>query len=338
MCKLSKELTEVRQRIKKAGTKGLNEQDTKASLIDPVLRALGWNTEDVEEVAREYRSKKSDNPVDYALIVMRTPQLLIEAKALGTCLDHKAWANQIMAYAAVSGIKWIVLTNGDEWRIYNSHAAVHVDQKLFRCIRVSNIESKPVSTLELLAKEQMKGTLLEGYWKAEFIDRQVQTELEAMFTPEADLSLANLIAGKLGSLSVEDVHASLSRCRFKFDFPVPADIDTPTHIEGSEVTLLMLIQAGIIQAPLQLKKTYKGIKLSATLEGDGSVVFEKIPYASPSAAGAHARASVVGFDSEGKPPSTNGWDFWSFSSFSGHLVSLAKARAMFQIDTQESAA
>ena len=40
----------------------LNEQDTKATLIEPVLRALGWKVEDVDEVRREYTAKRRDRP------------------------------------------------------------------------------------------------------------------------------------------------------------------------------------------------------------------------------------------------------------------------------------
>ena len=49
------------------GGKPLGEQDTKAALISPVLRALGWDVEDVEQVRHEYRHQSSDRPVDYAL-------------------------------------------------------------------------------------------------------------------------------------------------------------------------------------------------------------------------------------------------------------------------------
>ncbi len=35
----------------------MGEQDTKAALISPVLRALGWDVEDVEQVRHEYRQE-----------------------------------------------------------------------------------------------------------------------------------------------------------------------------------------------------------------------------------------------------------------------------------------
>jgi hypothetical protein len=56
---LSQTLADVRKRIAKT-PKGLNENNTKATLIEPVLRALGCDVEDVEEVAREHKGKKQD--------------------------------------------------------------------------------------------------------------------------------------------------------------------------------------------------------------------------------------------------------------------------------------
>ena len=60
-------LATVRDRITKYQRQGIGEQDTKAALIVPVLRALGWDLEDLEDVKLEYRRRPSDNPVDYAL-------------------------------------------------------------------------------------------------------------------------------------------------------------------------------------------------------------------------------------------------------------------------------
>ena len=66
-------------------------------------------------------------------------ELFVEAKALGGNLNDRRWANQIMGYAAVAGVEWVVLTNGDEYRIYNSHATVPVEQKVFRTTDVDAV-------------------------------------------------------------------------------------------------------------------------------------------------------------------------------------------------------
>ena len=76
-------LATVRGRIAHYRGQGIGEQDTKAALIVPVLRALGWDTEDLEDVKLEYKRRPADNPVDYALVLLREPRLFIEAKSLG---------------------------------------------------------------------------------------------------------------------------------------------------------------------------------------------------------------------------------------------------------------
>ena len=62
------------------GSKPLNEANTKSGLIEPTLQALGWDIHDPDEVNREYRRQSSDKPVDYALLLLGKPRLLVEAK------------------------------------------------------------------------------------------------------------------------------------------------------------------------------------------------------------------------------------------------------------------
>src|SRR5437868_12645731 len=92
MADLEATIVTVRDRIARYQGQGIGEQDTKAALIVPVLRALGWDTEDLEDVKLEYKRRPSDNPVDYALVLLREPRLFIEAKALGAPLDDSRWA------------------------------------------------------------------------------------------------------------------------------------------------------------------------------------------------------------------------------------------------------
>jgi hypothetical protein len=120
-------------------------------LIVPVLRSLEWDLEDLEEVRLEYRRRPADKPVDYALLLQRNPTLFVEAKALDETLEDQKWANQIVSYAAVAGVEWVVLTNGDEYRMYNAHAPVPVEEKLFRTVRVSESVDEAADALGLLS-------------------------------------------------------------------------------------------------------------------------------------------------------------------------------------------
>lgn len=51
----------------------------------------------------------------------------------------------MLTYAVSAGVEWVVLTDGNEYRIYNAHAAVPIEQKLFRLVRVTD-ESIPPAT------------------------------------------------------------------------------------------------------------------------------------------------------------------------------------------------
>ena len=223
MSELSRVLEEVRKKLVAYRDRELNEQDTKTALIDPVLRALGWHVGDLEEVSQEYKLKPQDKPVDYAFFLVRTPKLFLEAKARGQNLEDRKWAGQIMGYAAVAGVKWTVITNGDEYRIYNACVDVPVDEKMFRAVKISDGTSTAEETLALLSKDRIRDNDIEILWKAHFVDRQVRLALEELIAAEKDSSLIRLLKKKVTELSPKDIRASLARVRVRFDFPIESE-------------------------------------------------------------------------------------------------------------------
>jgi hypothetical protein len=346
-------LATVRDRIAKYQRQSIGEQDTKAALIVPVLRALGWDTEDLEDVKLEYKRLPSDNPVDYALLLLREPRLFIEAKALGVHIDDHKWTSQILAYATVAGVEWVALTDGNEWRIYNSHATVPVEQKLFRVVRVADPETHPDGTLRLLAKAQMADHLIDVLWKSDFVDRQIRDALVGLFGPEPDSGLVRLIRGKALALTPAEVRSSLGRLRTTFDFPVasnptvgsavpareskaasggPAPAPGPTSRKMGEgtpwrgVSLGQLIGAGLVQTPFGIEHHYRGTDLTARIEAADRIVFAGAVYDSLSTAGGIARKSVAGPFPGRDIPQTNGWTFWEYRSADGARHSLDDLR------------
>ena len=143
---------------------GLNEADTKAALIDPILGALGWELRDPFTASQQYRHKLQDNPVDYALFILRSPVLFVEAKALNKDLADYKWIAQTLAYANAAGVEWCALTNGDEYRIYNAFAKAEAENKLFRRVRLSDRDGRGfcLETLLLLSKPRMTDVAVHG--------------------------------------------------------------------------------------------------------------------------------------------------------------------------------
>src|SRR5262249_40417206 len=162
----------LRQKIQRIRDQheSISEESTKAALINPLLASLGWNVEDLDEVRMEYKRKSRDNPVDYALFILRSPRLFVEAKPLDTRLDDHKWIAQTVNYGNVVGVQWCVLTNGDEYRIYNVQAAVYVDEKLFRSVNISKPDEFTPEILALLSKQEMTEKSIDTYWKSDFID------------------------------------------------------------------------------------------------------------------------------------------------------------------------
>lgn len=344
---LAAEFTKLAERIRKSAKSKINEQNTKASLIEPVLRALGWDTEDIDEVAREYKSKPKDSPVDYGLLTRRTPRLFVEAKALHENLDDHRWLNQIMGYAGVAGVEWIVLTNGDEYQIYNAVAQVHVEKKRFRDCRVSENPAKAAEVLALLAKDQLDEKRIDVLWKAQFVDRQVHGALRELFDGNSDIEIVNAVLRRAQDLAADDVRESLRRCRAQFEFPertveeitrakARKRVESKAATEPTRktptlqaVTPMDLIRARLVKVPLELSRVYRGQTLVAQIEPDGQVKFGGKLFDSLSAAGAAARGSVIGRNAEGNLPATNGWSFWQYRCADGELREIDYARQLF---------
>lgn len=335
MTNLDKVLEDVRSRIVKyRSRRRINEENTKATLIEPVLRAIGWDVEDLDEVVREYKFKRQDKPVDYALLELRVPRLLIEAKALKEDLNDRKWISQIIGYAAVAGIEWAVLTNGDEYRLYNTHAPVHVDEKLFRRVQVSDPGSGVTETLQLLSKQRLAENRLQAMWRSHFVDGRVRAALEELFSSEGSGSLARLVSKATTDLTKREIEESIARCQAEFSFPVLEEIreskperkkktsSSKGNVAGtaSDVSLRNLIDAGLLRPRTTLTRRFKGKDLTATVNQDGTVTFGSETFKSPSQAGGAARATVIGLRDDGRFPATNGWTFWRVTTPEGEVV------------------
>ncbi len=336
-------LDEVRDRIAEHRGQNIGEQNTKLTLINPVLRALGWNVENLEEVRHEFRRVPRDKPVDYALMLSRTPRMFVEAKGLDENLGDRRWENQIIGYAMVAGVEWVVLTNGDEYRLYNAHAPVPVEGKLFRQVKISDDQRAAEEALLLLTKEQIKGNTLTALWHEDAVNRKVGEAVEALFSPEPSPWLVRRLSNELEGVTQGDVRSALARARIRLDFPggeqpLPPPVSeppilppvskrgkqkrTPTPDDVRAVTVRQLIDARLLEPPVELTRTYKGVELSGHIERDGRVSFGDTAYNSVSVAAGMARASVIGAPPGRKYPQTNGWTFWRFHDRDGQVREL----------------
>ena len=336
-------------KIKRYQQRPLGEQNTKASLIEPLFEALGWDVRDADEVHREYKSRPADKPVDYALQMLRKPRLFVEAKGLGEHLADRKWVSQILSYAAVAGVTWCVLTDGDEYRFYNANAPVDAEEKLFCQLRLSEGNSEQhAKTLDLISRSNMEGNLLDQFWEAHFVDRNVNAVLKTLLST-ADRGLVRLIrraTRTTNGLTPKEIADSILRLNFSIESPLGWNPITSTRQQTAPpprekvrpkkpaktnnakrdfgVSLSEIIGAGVISTPLPLFRKYKGELMKAMLQKDGSVDFRGQNFASCSRAAEFARSTVTG-----RRMNTNGWSFWQYTDSAGVKRELTFAREQF---------
>ena len=117
-----KRLIEKYERVKAAREiKRYDEANTRKDFIMPLFQALGWDTYNRyidREVVEEETAIKGK--VDYSFRLNNIPQFLLEAKALKEDLDKLEWANQAVTYGWNKGIPWVVLTDFESLKLFNS--------------------------------------------------------------------------------------------------------------------------------------------------------------------------------------------------------------------------
>ena len=97
-----------------------HETRTRVLLIDPLLRALGWDPENPDEVQLEYRLMAGQP--DYALMKDGKPVAVIEAKKLGSSLDQRS-PGQVIKYTAGQNFshgQMVAFTNGVLWVFFRA--------------------------------------------------------------------------------------------------------------------------------------------------------------------------------------------------------------------------
>ena len=104
---------------------GANEEATRYALIDPILRALGWEVDNPRYVRVECCQDCGGKP-DYALLKRGKPVVYVEAKKWGTISSIKKLNNpfstgkldQLKNYCNSNSVKIGAFSDGGSWYIF----------------------------------------------------------------------------------------------------------------------------------------------------------------------------------------------------------------------------
>ncbi len=110
------QLKKYAQVFKEAQERDLNESDTVMYLIKFFEDVLGYNSLS-GEISKEVSIK--DRYCDFGVKLNGEYKFLVEAKAAGNKTLRAKDIEQAENYGSRSGIRWVLLTNGIEWQLYN---------------------------------------------------------------------------------------------------------------------------------------------------------------------------------------------------------------------------
>ncbi len=164
-----------------------NEKNTELRVVLPLLQEMGYSPHDIDGGGRDVGGYFPD----YTLLPEQPDfTWYIEVKAWQESLDGKG-KDQAIGYAHRNGKRWVVLTNGQVWRLYDNYIHGVADRKLVIEASLTDKEAT-LSLLTALSKPSMCGSKLEAY----VFDTRLQNLLSAELARN-DSRLLSVIAGSL---------------------------------------------------------------------------------------------------------------------------------------------
>lgn len=119
----------------------VNEEATKQGVILPILARLGWDRENILEVAPEY--SVGTGRVDYCLKRGDVASVFLEIKRLDEPLDQHQ--EQLLGYAFQLGVPLAALSDGMRWWLYLPTQAGSWEQRKFFTINLHEQESSQIA-------------------------------------------------------------------------------------------------------------------------------------------------------------------------------------------------
>ena len=150
--RLSTALRRFQPIIASAKARDVGESDTVIIVTDLLSELFGYD---------KYAEITSETAIrgtycDLAVKLDGAIQVLIEVKAIGLGLKD-AHVKQAVDYAANQGTDWVVLTNGETWRVYKMTFAKPIDAELVLEFSLSELNSKKAADLEIVYRLTREG-------------------------------------------------------------------------------------------------------------------------------------------------------------------------------------
>ncbi|HEY7967459.1 MAG TPA: hypothetical protein VID68_10545 [Solirubrobacteraceae bacterium] len=192
-----------------------NLANTRALVVEPMLNALGWDTTNLEQVARDW-PLRGNYSISYALRVGDRSALFVQTMPIDVGIEDSGLVEETLDHVSGAESGWCLITNGLHYRVFKADEAVAHDNRLLFELELAEVASEPSSDaardLALLSRESLINGSLELRGEESYIDPRVrQALLDLCRNPSASFLEAMNEAVGGPSVPAERVRASLAR-------------------------------------------------------------------------------------------------------------------------------
>ncbi len=137
-----------------AKSRDVNESDTVIIVTDMMADIFGYDK--YSEITSEFSIRGTF--CDLAIKLDGSLQFLIEVKAIGLDLKE-SYIKQAVDYSANQGSEWVLLTNGEIWRVFKVSFSKPIEQELVLQFNFAQLNPKKADDLELVYHITREGWL-----------------------------------------------------------------------------------------------------------------------------------------------------------------------------------
>lgn len=217
----------------------LKEYPTRTIFVDPLLKALGWDVREPDEVQLEYPTIDGKS-VDYAPKINRKPVLFVEAKQLNDPLTDIKSVTQVVGYAANAGVEWCILTNGATYKVYRSTEKAKAPDKLLFEISLDPKKAEGMSNEQVaeqfarFSRDSMAKGVLDEIGEQIFTTGKIRKALDKIFA-EPPNTLIRLIRFTIGD---ETIKPTQVRNALKRLWSQTSEVEIPSTSESVRETVI----------------------------------------------------------------------------------------------------
>ncbi|BCW99419.1 MAG: hypothetical protein KatS3mg024_2246 [Armatimonadota bacterium] len=155
-----------------------NEASTCLWIIVPLLEAAGYQRHEIQPQETDPAGRKPD----YTILPDSEHTWFLEAKAWAVDLNDQH-VRQALIYAYTNNRRWVVLTNGREWRLYDNSIPGELSGKLVAKARLEDVDDVE-EFLAAIGRQSVTDGTIERYAR----DRLLRAALEQeLCDPASDL-------------------------------------------------------------------------------------------------------------------------------------------------------